>query len=135
MPRSPAGPSGSVLTGGSDASDSSGGTASGTCHVCGGSLRRGKQDLARRCGECKTRFHANDCGKRRSNAGYLDSYEQCPKVREQGVLRLGFMDATTPSHETPSHAPCRHFHLVLPGRLPDRLVTKKEIFAKICQNF
>ena len=49
--------------------------------MCGGSLKRGNVNLARKCLKCKTRYHASDCGKRRSNAGYAEAYDQCPKVR------------------------------------------------------
>ncbi len=82
MDLAPAQPSTSVATGGSDRTDGSGkDPASGTCHVCGGSLKRGNVNLARKCLTCKTRYHATDCGKRRSNAGYAEAYDQCPKVR------------------------------------------------------
>ena len=96
-------PSASVATGGSDWTDCSGkDPASGTCHVCGGSLRRGNVNLARQCPSCKTRYHASDCGKRRSNAGYTKAYDSCPKVRHKHsttrrVLRALARDVVEPT--------------------------------------
>jgi hypothetical protein len=81
MGSAPEEPSSSVATGGSDETGVSGKGTSGTCHVCGGALRRGNVSLARQCVTCKTRYHASDCGKRRSNAGYGKPYDVCPKVR------------------------------------------------------
>ena len=81
MGSAPEEPSSSVATGGSDETGVSGKGTSGTCHVCGGALRRGNPSLARQCVTCKTGYHASDCGKRRSNAGYGKPYDVCPKVR------------------------------------------------------
>ena len=88
METAPTEPSSSVATGDSDASDTSGKANSGTCHICGGALRRGNVKLARQCPVCKTRFHFSDCGKRRSNAGYAGPYDACPKVRRDFLFAL-----------------------------------------------
>jgi Zn finger protein HypA/HybF involved in hydrogenase expression len=55
--------------------------AIGTCHKCGGSLRRGRKEIASLCKTCGTRFHSIDCGNRLQISGYPGMSEHCPKVR------------------------------------------------------
>lgn len=62
--------------------------AIGTCHKCGGSLRRGRKEIASLCKTCGTRFHSIDCGNRLQISGYPGMSEQCPKVRRVSTLRL-----------------------------------------------
>ena len=62
--------------------------AIGTCHKCGGSLRRGRKEIASLCKTCGTRFHSIDCGNRLQIAGYPGMSEKCPKVRRVSTLRL-----------------------------------------------
>lgn len=63
--------------------------AIGTCHKCGGSLRRGRKEIARLCKKCGTRFHSIDCGNRLQISGYPPGMsEQCPKVRRVLTSRL-----------------------------------------------
>lgn len=52
--------------------------AIGSCHCCGGMLQR-IPESARRCGTCGARYHAYDCGNRRSQAGFTN-FDQCPRV-------------------------------------------------------
>ena len=61
----------------------------GTCHKCGGSLRRGNTALARQCPGCATRYHASDCGSRLALSGYTGSSDVCPKVRPRAPRFCG----------------------------------------------
>ena len=63
--------------------------ATGSCHCCGGPLRRAPE-VARQCGKCGARYHAYDCGNRRSEAGFTN-FDQCPRCAEMCMCAKGPM--------------------------------------------